>query len=97
MAVSLQTMAQASVIAEAINTLSGVTPTIKYYPDHAELTFSAKDAKNIRQQLKARLKAAPGSVRIDTRPIITPLALEMLAPYAIAALAGAFLIGRALK
>jgi hypothetical protein len=81
-------------IAFAIKTATGEQPIISDYPDYSKLSFDPEQVKRLREKLKSAISSAPGDVRIDLAPVFVPVALEKLAPFAIAGLLGAYLLGR---
>lgn len=81
-------------LAFAIKTATGELPTVSDYSDYSELTFDEDQVKRLRQKLKNALSSAPGDVRVDLGPVITPVVLEKIAPLAIIGLLGAYVLGR---
>ena len=95
MAVTVANIAQAEVTAQAIKALTGgIEPKTVYRKDYVELTFSPADSQKVRAIIEAKLKEAPGSVRLDSLPIIAPIVIKRAAPWAIVALIVAYLMGK---
>lgn len=94
MAPSPQRVIKSQGLALAIKAATGENPTVTDYPDFSELTFDEDQVKRLRQKLKSALSAAPGDVRVDLAPVITPVVLEKVIPLAVIGLLGAYVLGR---
>jgi hypothetical protein len=91
---------QAGIMATAIRSLTGELPEVSMNPEgYAELTFTAEQARNIRQYIEDRLKESGGemAVRINANPIIIPMMIRRVAPYMLGAFALGFLISYFMK
>jgi hypothetical protein len=78
----------------AIKAATGEMPLVTDYENYTTLSFSPEQIKNLRVKLKSAMNAAPGEVRVDFAPIITPVVLEKIAPLALLGLLGVYLLGR---
>jgi hypothetical protein len=92
---NLQTTLKASAIQIAARELTGISPEIEQYPDHVRLFWTPENQRAMQQYIENQLKPRPaGDVQIDVAPILLPLGVKKVLPYALGILAIGFIIGR---
>jgi len=93
---SLITTAKARTIAYAIQQYTGVKPRVVFLDDYAQISFAAEDQKRLSAYLLNELnkKRSPGDVRIDYRPVISPVITRKAMPYLLGAACAGLILGR---
>jgi hypothetical protein len=91
---ALETRLKAEGIALAIQTATGKTPVVRYYPDnHAEIFFNAADVKFLQAYTEKLLSAkAKTDIRLNAMPVLIPSLLKRAAPYLIGLIALGYLL-----
>lgn len=77
--------------------ITGAQPEIIKYPEYNELVLSNNQNQIIRELLNKMLSADPGNVRINLKPIITPIVLRRYWPWLAGVGAGVLILGGILK
>lgn len=89
-----QTVIKSQALALAIRSATGETPLVTDFDTYSELSFDEDQVKRLRERLKSALSSAPGDVRVDLSPIITPVVLQKVVPIAIIGALAAYVMGR---
>jgi len=94
---NLQTTLKAGALQIVAEQLTGIKPDIETFPDHVRLYWTPENQRAMQYYIENQLKPRPaGDVRIDVAPILLPLGVKKILPYALGILAIGFIIGRAL-
>jgi hypothetical protein len=94
MAASFGAQAKAAAYSTAIYLAIGSSPIVEEKQDHIRIRFTPDQQKKLRDFIELQMKKAPGDVRVEIAPILMPIFLKRILPFAGAALAGIFMWGR---
>lgn len=90
----LQTVIKAKSISEMLNRLTGETPTVEYYSDHARIYFEPDRLKRAQQKIEMILsKKEPSDIRLEWLPLFTPMAIKKGWPFVASVLGVGILMG----
>lgn len=95
---NLLTLGKTEAISAVIRAVTGDDPIIEDHGSYQKIAFTPSQQIKIRAYIERQLdkKPAPSDIRIDTDPIVLPIAIKKIAPFLIAALAVGFFVGRKL-
>lgn len=94
MAIGFGTRAKALGYSAAIRLAIGSDPVVKEYPDYIQISFTPDQQKALTSYIESQMKKGPSDVRVDIAPIITPIAMKKVLPFAFLALSGAYMLGK---
>ncbi len=85
MALSASDSLKAQGLATAVQLLTGSRPRVDNNGDHYLITPTAEQATALRKILAAWWDSAPGTVRVNVKPVLVPFVLQKALPYIIGA------------
>lgn len=95
---SIQTIAKAKTTGLILKNLLGIEPEYQYFDNYVRLYYPAENLPKVQDKINqiAVNSSKPGDVRIDFFPIVAPVAIKKVAPYAIGAIVAGYLLGKML-
>ena len=93
---ALQAIAKAKATGLILKNLLGAEPNYEYSENFVRLYYTKEQLKNVHNRVNeiATNSSKPGEVRIDLLPIVAPIAIKKVAPYAIGAVVAGYLLGK---
>lgn len=95
---SIQTIAKAKTTGLILKNLLGIEPEYQYFDNYVRLYYSAENLPKVQDKINqiAINSSKPGDVRIDFIPMVQPLAIKKIAPFAIGAIVTGYILGKVL-
>lgn len=97
--VNIQSEAQA--VSSLIKTVTGYAPTITYTNNKAYLTFNKNDIPLIQAKIDKIMNTPTSKTDLDVNlafePVIYPIVIKKVLPYAIGAIAIGFILGKIIR
>jgi hypothetical protein len=92
---SITTDIRAELISAAVQQITGEKPILTKTESYTQISFTEGQKAKLQAFLRNQLEPKPaGDIRIDTMPIIAPVALEKALPYLLGIAAVGFILGR---
>lgn len=93
---TVQSIAKAKGTGLILKNLLGVEPQYDYQVDHVKLYYTGNSLNQVRERINqiAVSSQRPGDVRIDFVPMVAPLVIKKVFPFAIGAIITGYLLGK---
>jgi len=91
---TIQNVAKAKGTGLLLEQLFGVEPSYQSFPDYVRVYYQPDRLKRVQERVDAMSKTAPGGVRLDWFPVITPFAVKKAAPYIVGIFVAGYLLGK---
>jgi hypothetical protein len=94
---TVQTIAKAKATGLILKNLLGIEPQYDYQNDYVRLYYSGQGLNQVHEKMNsiAVKSKMPGDVRIDFVPMVAPVAIKKILPYALGAVLAGYIIGKA--
>lgn len=95
---SIQTIAKAKTTGLILKNLLGIEPEYQYFDSYVKIYYSKENLPKVQDRINqiAANSSKPGDVRIDFLPMVAPMALKKVAPFAIGAIVTGYILGKIL-
>lgn len=95
---TVQSIAKAKTTGLILKNLLGVEPEYQYYDDHVRLWYPKEALPTVHERINniAVNSSKPSDVRIDFVPMIAPIGIKKVLPYALGAVAIGYVLGKVL-
>lgn len=95
---TVQTIAKAKATGLILKNLLGIEPEYQYFDNYVRLYYSNENLPKVQSRINqiAVNSSKPGDVRIDFMPMVAPVAIKKIVPYAIGAIAIGYILGKTL-
>ena len=95
---TVQTIAKAKATGVILKNLLGIEPEYQYFDNYVRLYYTKEDLPKVQGRINqiAINSSKPSDVRIDFVPMVAPIALKKVVPYAIGAVAAGYILGKML-
>lgn len=77
--------------------ITGEQPQVNKYPEYNEIILSENQNKTLGETLDKMLSAEPGNVRMNLKPIVSPIVLKRYWPWLAGVGVGVLILGGILK
>lgn len=89
------TTAKAQAVSVALEQATGVKPTVQDMGDYIRIYWNEVDRPGIQAKIEELIsREEPGTIRVEWMPVVTPVAIKKLLPYAALLVGAGFLIGK---
>lgn len=95
---SIQTIAKAKATGLILKNLFGIEPNYEYKDNYVRLYYRPEQLKGVHGKIDqiALNSTKESDVKIDLLPIVAPIAVKKVAPFAIGAIVAGYLLGKVL-
>lgn len=91
---TIQNIAKAKGTGLLLEQLFGVEPSYQSFPEYVRVYYQPDRLKEVQKRVETMSRSAPGGVRLDWFPVITPFAVKKAAPYIVGLLVVGYLLGK---
>lgn len=93
---TVQTIAKAKATGLILKNLLGIEPEYQYFDNYVRLYYSNENLPKVQSRINqiAINSSKPSDVKIDFLPMVAPLAVKKVAPFAIGAIVIGYIIGK---
>lgn len=95
---SIQAITKAKATGLVLKSLFGIEPKYQYFDDYVRIFYSNEDLPTVHAKVNqiAAGSKKPGDIRIEFIPIVAPIAIKKVLPYAIGAIVAGYILGKTL-
>ncbi len=94
---NIQAITKAKSIGEILKAFTGIEPEYIYYDDYVSIYYKKSDIPIIHEKINKAIQSTSGKksdIKIDYLPLISPLIIKKVMPFAIALLVTGYLLGK---
>lgn len=93
---TLEALSRAGMIAAALRGITGIEARVVGKPQYAAIQWGPSEAAALRGWVERQTSKAPGDIRVEYMPALTPLMVRKAIPWVIGVLAVGYLAGKVL-
>jgi len=93
---SIQSVAKAQTAGKLLKAITGIEPEYIYYDDYIRVTYKKEDLQEVQRKVSDLIlnTSSDSDVKIDYFPIVAPVAIKKIVPYALGLLLSGYIIGK---